>query len=236
MPLRYLFGPVTAAFAEQNLYRQRQAGEKGGLCLFSFSENQHTRWQEPFSGCNRTVAARPPSEEDGPMSKQVNFFAAVEDAAAFHSWLLSTFPDMAVVFDVSAHHLAAGGVLQPIAAELLGIQIACLVPAWATDRLTYCPPSSMVTLDLFDSPVLEYSPSVVEADKGCIKVGRIYWPYHGELEPAEKKQIAMIFRWVQSHTELVPRCGRWRMFPQAKRFRFLCPWVGDSFPNPLFNH
>jgi hypothetical protein len=92
----------------------------------------------------------------------------------------------------------------------------------------------MVSLDLFDSPVLEYSPSVVKTDKGCIKVGRIYWAFRGELVRSEKKQIAAVFRWIQSHTELVPRCGTWRIFPQARKHRFLCPWVGDPKPNPLY--
>jgi hypothetical protein len=167
------------------------------------------------------------------MSKQVNFFAAPEDAASFHSWLLSTFPDMFLVFDVSARQLAAGGAPLPISAALLGQEKVCLIPAWAKDRLVYFPPGSMATLDSFDSPVLEYIPSIVPTDREWVKVGRIYWAYLGDLDRAEKQQIAEIFRWIQSHTDLVPRCGRWRIFPHAKQIPVLCQWVEDRWPNPF---
>jgi len=167
------------------------------------------------------------------MSKQINLFAAPEDAAAFHSWLLATFPDWAVMFIVSALNPAAGGVPQPIAARILGQETVCLVPEWGKDRLVYSPPDSMVSLDLFDSPALEYIPCAIEVDKGCVKVGRIYWAYCGELERAEKKQTAKIFRWIQSHSEVLPN-GKWRIFPHARRFHFLRSWVGDPKPNPLY--
>lgn len=169
------------------------------------------------------------------MSRQVNFFAAPEDAAVFHSWLLTTFPDMAIVFYDSVLHQAAGGVPQPIKAEFLGEQIVCVVPVWAKDRLVYCPAGSMVALDLFDSPVLEYSPSVVEVDKGCVKAGRIYWGFRGHLDRPEKKQIAAIFRWIEAHSDLLPRWGAWRMFPHARRYRLVRQSVTDPEPNPLFH-
>src|SRR5437870_10333233 len=128
--------------------------------------------------------------EDGPMSRQVNFFAGPEDSAAFNSWLLDTFPDWEVVFYDSSLHQASGSISQRITAELLGKDTICLVPKWAKDKLKYTPPGSMVALDLFDSPVLEYSPCRVEPEKGCVKTGRIYWAFRGGLGPSEKKHVA----------------------------------------------
>lgn len=168
------------------------------------------------------------------MSRQINFFAAEIDAAAFHIWLLTEFPDMAVIFLDSALHQEAGSAPQPMSAALLGQETVCLIPAWAKDSIVYCPPDSMISLEQFDSPVLEYSPSVVEADKECVKVGRIYWAFRGNLKKHEKKQINSIFRWIQSHSESLPMWGKWRIFPHARRFRWVRQWVGDPEPNPLF--
>ena len=168
------------------------------------------------------------------MSRQVNFFAATEDVVFFNSWLMTTFPDMTVVFYDSARFEATGGVPQAITGDLLREETVCLVPVWAKDRLSYCPQGSMVSVDLLDSPVLEYSPSVVEEDKECIRIGRIYWAFLGKLDHPEKKQIVAIFRWIQSHSELLPN-GRWRIFPHAKRFRRLRQWIGTVSPNPHFN-
>ncbi len=168
------------------------------------------------------------------MNRQLNCFAAPEDAAGFHSWLLTTFPDMAVVYDDSAAH-QTGRVPQPLRAALLGLETVYLIPEWAKDRLVYSPPGSMVALDLFDSPVLTYSPSVIQTDKECIEAGRIYWGFRGHIERLEKKQIATIFRWVESHSEVVPGWGGWRMFPHAKRIPFVRQSVTDPKPNPLFS-
>jgi hypothetical protein len=68
----------------------------------------------------------------------------------------------------------AGGVPHLLRAALLGLETVYLIPEWAKDRLVYSPPGSIVALDLFDAPILEYSSSVVQADKECIEAGRIY--------------------------------------------------------------
>src|SRR5262249_34478102 len=149
------------------------------------------------------------------------------DLARFHSWLLATFPDMSAVF-YNANRADAADV-RPLAAivESLGREDICLVPAWAVDSLVFRPPGSKVTVDSFDSPVLEYSPPVAEERDQSLRVGRVYWGYTGTLESHQKRDVDSIFKWIRSHS--VPH-NKWRylrMFPSAARFRSLHSGVGQ---------
>jgi hypothetical protein len=62
----------------------------------------------------------------------------------------------------------------------------------------------------------------------------VYWAFRGHLNRPEKKQIAAIFRWIESHSDLLPRWSTFRMFPRARRFRLVRQSVTDPEPNPLF--
>lgn len=168
------------------------------------------------------------------MSQQVNFYAAGEDTVSFHSWLITSFPDMEVVFSDSARHSSVGGVPQPMTPELLGQETVCLVPSWANNKLVYHPAGSLVSLDLFDSPAIEYTPSIVEAADECVTVGRIYWAFTGRIEQPQRRQIDAIMKWVISHTERLLGHGSWRIAPHAKHIRFLRQWVGNPESNPLY--
>lgn len=167
------------------------------------------------------------------MSKQVNFFAAKEDADAFHVWLANTFPTMKLVMSESSRYQANGGVPQTIKPELLGHYTVFLVPPSCEERLTYFPSDSQVTLDLTNSLAVEYSPSVIDDRMDCLKVGRLYWTYSGNIDPSMKKHFRSIFEWIFSHSEPLPEHGSWRIFPKARRFPHLKHWVGQPEPNPL---
>jgi len=93
----------------------------------------------------------------------------------------------------------------------------------------------MATLDVFNSPVLEYIPSISHTNEGCIEAGRVYWGFRGQMERGEKRQIGDIFRWIESHSELVPNWGGWRMFQNAKQIPYVRQSVTDPKPNPLLS-
>lgn len=168
------------------------------------------------------------------MKRQINFFAAPEDANDFHCWLQSSFRNFSCISDSALIHVDVAKKSQLSTDTSLGQATVYLIPEWANDRIIYMPAGSLVALEVLDSPVLEYSPSIYHADKSCIEAGRIYWGFRGELARHEKRQITEIFRWIDTHSEIVPNWGDWRMLDNAKKIPYVRQSVADPKPNPLY--
>jgi hypothetical protein len=166
------------------------------------------------------------------MSRQINFFAAPEDLAEFHRWLIDTFPDMYAVLR-NADREGASDVL-PLARmpSSLGQASIALVPSWAVDKLVFRPPGSKVTVDLFASPVLEYESPRADEASDALKVGRVYWAYTGTLSPHQQRDIDAIFKWIRSRSKPTRKGSMFYVFPSAAKYRVLRGWVGEKISNP----
>jgi len=168
------------------------------------------------------------------MKRQLNFFATTTDSIIFHNWLMNSFPEIAVVnYNVSSQ--PATPIVACVMTPEMHLQgTVCLVTTWAADRLVTTPPGSLVSLDIFSSPVVEYTPPTIDDTNMCVQVGRIYWAYQGTLDRIQTKQITSIFNWITTQTEVVPGYGTWRMYNSVRSYRYLRQWVGNPETNPLY--
>jgi hypothetical protein len=162
------------------------------------------------------------------MSRQINFLAGPEDLEQFHSWLMATFPEMSTV-PWKADSEGARRVLSSAqTASSLGHMSLVLVPSWAVDKLVFRPSGSKVTVDLYSSPVLEYSPPSVDDSSNSLKVGRIYWAFTDSLEPQQQRDIDSIFNWIRSRSTPKEAGSSFRIFPSAMKFQILRGWAGET--------
>jgi hypothetical protein len=167
------------------------------------------------------------------MSRQVNFFSAPSDAMELHAWLLREFPELSVIpTDRGLPHE-----LRPVtAAEALqGRHTMYLVPAGAAGRVVLYPlDGGRFVVDIDESPVIEYSPSLLTNEACTLLVGRLYWRFSGELSQEEQRKVDRMFRWVRSHTSPIPPDKRFRIFPHAaQNCRTLDYGLGIKEPNPF---
>lgn len=167
------------------------------------------------------------------MSKQVNFYAGPEDLALFHTWLLAEFPGILFVWGNTNRERATA--ILPLADHMnaIGHERIFLIPSWAADKVVFYRADSLVTVNSYASPVIEYTPPLDESGQ-CLKVGRVYFAFTGPLEQDQKEDIDLIFSWLRLHSVPYKACPEFRVLPSCTKYPLLRGWVGKSSPNPHF--
>jgi hypothetical protein len=172
------------------------------------------------------------------MSTQTNFFADDNDLNELHAFLRDTIKPLYFI-------RGERGTLDELAPALVSDD-AVFRSCRKTFLFAETALTSIVYHDLGDvypnqksvdqnsSPVIEYSPCVVQND-GSLRVGRFYFAYRGRITREYKKTIRTVFSWVRAHSIELPGWKSFRILESAsKTASLLRQWVGPPEPNPLF--
>lgn len=149
--------------------------------------------------------------EEQPLSRQVVFFADSIDELRFHDWLVKNHEGLTLLH-VQNGFLKSEELVIVDGETLTGSKKSVLVFPWAREKIVIGHHKERSTVNLFDSPVLEYRRSIVDPDGNSVLWGRVYWTCLGELEQSEWRQIMRILRWIYKHTIAIPETPHFRVF------------------------
>jgi hypothetical protein len=174
------------------------------------------------------------------VSKQINFFAHPMDTQRFHDWLLCQYPG--IVFIKGKRGPMSGLSLSPLGHEAIMNSAGklFLVFDWGKQSIVYDSlddiyPGDYV-VDSHKSPVIEYSPSLLDEATKSLRVGRIYWAFKGSLPTEQHHEIRALFSWIRANSKPIPGDKVFRIFEfAAHHVRLLKPWAGPLETNPLYN-
>jgi hypothetical protein len=167
------------------------------------------------------------------MSRQTNLYADRNDTLELHDWLERVFPGLTVI----PTDRGSARDLKPIPPEEAWLRpgdMMFLVPQWAADKVVLRPlrvksqskhNGDLYCVGILESPIIEYSPCIVDEATNSIVRGRLYWSGGGEVSPEENRQVDRMFRWVRTHT--VSAGWGHRVFEEAARNHRML--VYDSF-------
>jgi hypothetical protein len=148
------------------------------------------------------------------MSKQVNFFGEPEELQEFHEWLLREFPSMAVIpIDRGSRSELAP---MPVS-RLPGLDgMVFLVPEWGLSRFGLRQLSSTTwRVEVFESPVIEYTLPKLDVPRNMVSCGRLYWGYRGPASREEIRDVDRILNRIRKQTRPVVSDRRFRLTDQV---------------------
>jgi hypothetical protein len=193
------------------------------------------------SGSTTRLATGVAKAQESALSKQVNFFADAVDSRHLHETILRLFPGLMAIWTThgTADALEPARVAEPD--DLSGkTEKMLLVPEWARHRLTFHYvkdiASPVFTVAMRENPVIEYRPCIMLQGGNCIRTGRLYWAYGGELPREDERRVSRLLSWVRSRSRRIRRDESFRIMPHAAETAGTLDFLFDIVhPNPYRN-